>query len=53
MAGKYHRGGAKTNVMLALLAVLFVSLGYLSGQKKEGFECPNGQKRLNQSMCPK
>ena len=29
-----HRGGSKTNVMLALLAVLLVSLGYLSTQKE-------------------
>jgi hypothetical protein len=28
---------ANINVMLALLAVLFISLGYLSMQKKEGF----------------
>ncbi len=29
---------AKINVMLGLLAVLFISLGYLTMQKKEGFE---------------
>ncbi len=29
---------AKINVMLGLLAVLFISLGYLSMQGKEGFE---------------
>ena len=28
---------AKINVMLGLLAVLFISLGYLSMQGKEGF----------------
>jgi hypothetical protein len=28
---------AKINVMLGLLAVLFISLGYLTMQKKEGF----------------
>ncbi len=31
---------AKINVMLGLLAVLFISLGYLSMQGKEGLEMP-------------
>jgi hypothetical protein len=35
MKGK--RGGASTKVMLALLAVLLVSLGFLSSQGREGF----------------
>jgi hypothetical protein len=35
---KKHIKGANINVMLALLAVLFISLGYLSMQGKEGME---------------
>jgi len=31
-----YSSGKKTYVMIALLAVLFISMGYLSLQKKEG-----------------
>ena len=34
---KKHIKSANINVMLALLAVLFISLGYLSMQGREGF----------------
>jgi hypothetical protein len=41
-----RNGGSKTNVMLALLAVLLISLGYLSTQSvKEGLT-------LNNKTCP-
>ena len=51
MKGK--RGGASTKVMLALLAVLLVSLGFLSSQGREGMStagklvspCPVGEER--------
>ncbi len=35
---KRHIKGANMNVMLGLLAVLFISLGYLSMQNREGME---------------
>ena len=38
------------NVMLGLLAVLFISLGYLSMQGKEGFKATTPEKALNNIM---
>ena len=35
---KKHIKSANINVMLGLLAVLFISLGYLSMQGREGFK---------------
>jgi len=55
MKGK--RGGASTKVMLALLAVLLVSLGFLSSQGREGFregqtDClPGMSKKGNSKVC--
>ena len=31
-----HSSGKKTYVMIGLLAILFISMGYLSMQRKEG-----------------
>lgn len=38
-----HRAasGKKTYVMLGLLAILFISMGYLSMQRREGLEMQN------------
>ena len=38
-----HRpaSGKKTYVMLGLLAILFISMGYLSMQRREGLEMQN------------
>ena len=57
MKGK--RGGASTKVMLALLAVLLVSLGFLSSQNREGFRegnettgcLPGMSKKGNSKIC--
>jgi len=41
-----HRpaSGKKTYVMLGLLAILFISMGYLSMQRREGLEMKKNEK---------